>query len=233
MHIFCPFHPFSSFFALIYTSYFKMQFWLYTLVLKYHVANCRLDFPGGSVVKNPPANQETQETWFRSLDQEDPPREGMATHSNILTWQVPWTEEPGGLQSMRLQRVGHNWAHPHARAHTHTQTHTHIVDLRCNILVVYEDSYTKPYLFIISEYFIFPLTVFILFCFCFLKLLKSSTMSHFTLLCVCAFLSIYCHWNALVPCLYLFNLCELVHVFVTGDKIVACFIFPVRKLLES
>ena len=42
-----------------------------------------------------------------SLGQEDPLKKGMATHSSILVWKIPWTEEPGGLQSMRLQRVGH------------------------------------------------------------------------------------------------------------------------------
>ena len=46
-----------------------------------------------------------QETWVQSLGQEDPLEEGMATHSSILAWRIPWTEEPGGLQSMRLQRV--------------------------------------------------------------------------------------------------------------------------------
>ena len=59
------------------------------------------------MVKNLPAMQETQ-VW--SLDQEDPLGKGMATHSSILTWRIPWTEEPGGLQSMGLQRVRHNWA---------------------------------------------------------------------------------------------------------------------------
>ena len=44
----------------------------------------------------------------RALDQEDPLEEDMATHSCILTWRIPWTEEPGGLQSIRSQRVGHN-----------------------------------------------------------------------------------------------------------------------------
>ena len=44
----------------------------------------------------------------QSLDQEDPLEEGMATHSSILAWEIPWTEEPGGLQSVRLQRVGHD-----------------------------------------------------------------------------------------------------------------------------
>ena len=59
-------------------------------------------------VKNVPAIQERQETQVRSLGQEDPLEKGMATHSSILAWRFMWTEEPGGLQSMGLQRVGHN-----------------------------------------------------------------------------------------------------------------------------
>ena len=59
--------------------------------------------PGGSVVKNPPAN-ETQETWVPSLGQEDPLEVEMATQSSIPAWRIPWTEEPGRLQSMRLQK---------------------------------------------------------------------------------------------------------------------------------
>ena len=47
-----------------------------------------------------------QETWIRSLGWEDPMEEEMATHSGTLAWRIPWTEEPGGLQSMELQRVG-------------------------------------------------------------------------------------------------------------------------------
>ena len=62
-------------------------------------------FPGGSVVKNPPAKQET---WVWSLGQEDPLEKEIAIHSSILAWEIPWTEEPGGLQFMRLQRVGHD-----------------------------------------------------------------------------------------------------------------------------
>ena len=50
-----------------------------------------------------------QETWVRSLDMEDPLEEGMATHSSILAGEIPWTEEPGGLQTMGLQRVGHDY----------------------------------------------------------------------------------------------------------------------------
>ena len=58
-------------------------------------------------VKNPPA---MQKTWVRSLGWKDPLEKGTATHSNILAWRIPWTEEPGGLQSMGSQRVGHNRA---------------------------------------------------------------------------------------------------------------------------
>ena len=62
------------------------------------------------VVKNPPANAvDIRDTgsisqWGRSLEEE------METHSSILSWRIPWTEEPGGLQSIGLQRVGHNWS---------------------------------------------------------------------------------------------------------------------------
>ena len=50
----------------------------------------------GSVVKNPPAMPETQEMWVQSLGQEDPLEKRMATHSSILAWKIPWTEETGG-----------------------------------------------------------------------------------------------------------------------------------------
>ena len=60
-----------------------------------------MGFPGGSVVKNPPAKQET---WVQSQRWEDPLEKEMATHSSILAWEIPWTEEPGGLQSMGLQK---------------------------------------------------------------------------------------------------------------------------------
>ena len=64
-------------------------------------------FPSGSVIKNSP---EMQEMWVQSMGQEDPLEEGMATHSSILAWKIPCTEEPGGLWSMRSQRVGHEWS---------------------------------------------------------------------------------------------------------------------------
>ena len=75
------------------------------------------------MVKNPPA---LQETWLWSVAWEDPLEEGMATHSSILTWRMPWTEEPGGLQSMGSQRVRHGWVTKHIYPYTHTHTHTHI-----------------------------------------------------------------------------------------------------------
>ena len=58
------------------------------------------------MVRNLPA---MQETWVCSLDWEDPLEKGMATHSSILAWRIPWAEESGRLQSMESQRVGHDW----------------------------------------------------------------------------------------------------------------------------
>ena len=62
------------------------------------------------------ASQETYETWVWSLGWEDPLEEGMATLPSILAWRIPWTGEPGGLQSMGSQRVRHDWAT--MRSHT-------------------------------------------------------------------------------------------------------------------
>ena len=64
-----------------------------------------MDLPGGSNVKNPSA---MQDTWVGSVGREDPLEEGMATHSSSLAWRILWMEEPGGLQSRGLQRVGHD-----------------------------------------------------------------------------------------------------------------------------
>ena len=80
------------------------------------------------MVKNLPT---LQETWVQSLGWEDPLEKWMPTHSNILAWRIPWTKEPGGLQSLASQRVRHNWATKwaHTCTHTHTPTptptHTH------------------------------------------------------------------------------------------------------------
>ena len=62
---------------------------------------------------------EMQETWVRSLGRDNPLEKGMATHSSILAWRIPWTEEPGRLQSTGLQRVRHDWA---TTTHTFTPT---------------------------------------------------------------------------------------------------------------
>ena len=85
-----------------------------------HIWNSLMEvnsFPGGSLVNNPRAMQETQEPWVRSLGWEDPLEEKMAPHSSMLAWRIPWTEEPGGQQSTGSQRVGHHWkiecAHPY------------------------------------------------------------------------------------------------------------------------
>ena len=59
------------------------------------------------MVKNPPA---MRETWVQSLGWEDPLEKGMAAHSIVLAWRVPWTEESGARQSMGSKRVGHHWA---------------------------------------------------------------------------------------------------------------------------
>ena len=65
---------------------------------------------GAQTVKNLPAMQVTQ---VRFLGWEDPQGKEMATHSSILAWRIPWTEKPGGLQSMGSQRVGRDWVTKH------------------------------------------------------------------------------------------------------------------------
>ena len=67
------------------------------------------DFPGGTSGKEPACQCRRHETWIQSLGQEDPLEEGMATHFSIVAWKIPWTVEPGGLQSIGFQRVGYNW----------------------------------------------------------------------------------------------------------------------------
>ena len=61
----------------------------------------KMDSLVAQMVKNPPA---MQDTWIQCLGQEDPLEKGMATYYSILAWRIPWTEEPGGLQSMGSQR---------------------------------------------------------------------------------------------------------------------------------
>ena len=64
---------------------------------KYYSLFYTLGFSSGSGVKNSPALQEPQQTWVQSQDGEDPLEEGKATHSSILAWKPPWTDEAGGL----------------------------------------------------------------------------------------------------------------------------------------
>ena len=68
-------------------------------------------------VKNPPALQETQEMQVGSQGREDPLEEDMETHSRILAWKIPGTEEPGGLQTMGSQRVRHDWGNEQGRTY--------------------------------------------------------------------------------------------------------------------
>ena len=83
---------------------------LFLLVIQFFLCSDSGYYLGASLVaqmvKNLPA---MQETWILSLCWEDPLEKEMATHSSILAWRIPWTEESGGLQSMGLQRVGHDW----------------------------------------------------------------------------------------------------------------------------
>ena len=67
-------------------------------------------FPRGSAVMTPPAIQEMQEMRVPSPGREDLLEKGMVTHSSILAWRIPWTEEPGELQSIGLQRVRHDYS---------------------------------------------------------------------------------------------------------------------------
>ena len=95
------------------TSYLKeKQFFPLSLSLFFFFWYlCKMmGFPSGSVVKNPPITQEPQEAQVQPLGGEDPLEAGMATHSSILSWRIPWTEEPGGLQFIGLQRVRYYWS---------------------------------------------------------------------------------------------------------------------------
>ena len=83
-------------------------------------------------VKNPPA---MQETWVRNPGQENPLEKGMATHSSSLACRITWTEEPGGLQSMRSQRVRHNWT---------TNTTTNIMEKNLKKIYTYIYIYGLP-----------------------------------------------------------------------------------------
>ena len=69
-----------------------------------------MDFPDGASGKGPAGQCRRREMQVRSLGLKDPMEKGMATHSSILAWRIPWTKEPGGPQSIVLQIVRHNWS---------------------------------------------------------------------------------------------------------------------------
>ena len=75
-----------------------------------HDKRSPLKWPLNSSVQTVKRLPAMRETWVRSLGREDPLEKETATHSSLLAWRIPWTEEPGGLQSTGSQRVGHNWA---------------------------------------------------------------------------------------------------------------------------
>ena len=106
---------------------YHFEFWNHKHGMSLFIsASIFLDIPVGSPgnsVKNLPAIQETQ---VQSLSGEDPLEKGMATHSSILAWRIPWTEKPGRLQSIGLQRVGHAWAH--VRSDTQFASSKHSLD---------------------------------------------------------------------------------------------------------
>ena len=79
--------------------------------------------------------QETKETSIQSPGWEDPLEEGMAIHSGIFAWKIPWTEKPGGLQSIGSRQVPHDWAYTHT--HTHTQAQS------INLGVFFNQNYHK------------------------------------------------------------------------------------------
>ena len=92
-------------------NYIMKSYWEFSYMFRRFLC-----FPGGLVVKSSPAMWAMQ---FQSLGWEDPLEKGMATHSSILAWRMPWTEEPHRLQSIASHRVGHNWSR-WAYTHAHT-----------------------------------------------------------------------------------------------------------------
>ena len=87
----------------LFVNYIYIYIYIYIYLFIYLFTLC---FTGGSDGQELPG---MQETWVRSLGWEDPLEEGMATNFSVLAWRIPWTEEPGGLQSMQVQRVRHDW----------------------------------------------------------------------------------------------------------------------------
>ena len=89
----------------VFLSIYVPFVFLLSLVVHAHLSVSPPRFWGIVYIKDPPAKQET---WVRSLGQEDLLEKGMATHPSILAWRIPWTEEPGGLQFTESQIAGHD-----------------------------------------------------------------------------------------------------------------------------
>ena len=98
-----------------------------TVIFFLYILICCMGYPDGSVVKNLPADAgyRRQERRIWSLGREDPPEEKMATHTSVLAWKIPWTEEPSRLQSMGSQSRTQLSTHTHTHTHTHTQYVVH------------------------------------------------------------------------------------------------------------
>ena len=92
-----------------------------------------------------------KETWIQSLGQEDPLEEEMSTHSDILAWGIPWTEEPGGLQVMGLQE---SYITYQLNTHTHTHTHTHGLSL--SVPEAHTHTHTHTHTCMLSLFFSVP-----------------------------------------------------------------------------
>ena len=114
---------------------------IYIIYLHTHTHTHTWGFPGGVSGKEPAyqcrrlkrcrfKKKKKKEMQVWSLDREDPLEKGMATHSGVLAWRIPWTEEPGGLQSMGSQRVRHDWRD---LVCTHACIYIHIY-----IIIIYE-----------------------------------------------------------------------------------------------
>ena len=99
-----------------YCFHFKhfLEFFFSKKIRERKIAQCldvRVGSSGASLVAQTVKNMPVmQETWVPSLGQEDPLEKGMATHTSILVWKIPWTEKPGRLQSMESQRVRNDWS---------------------------------------------------------------------------------------------------------------------------
>ena len=88
-----------------------------------------------------------QETWVQFLGQEDPLEQEMSTHSSTLDWEVPWTEKPGGLQSMASQRVGHDGANEDVSTHNTKIIHQHVQSI-----ILLQEDFQPAQLTTVSNY---------------------------------------------------------------------------------